>query len=102
VASLGNRAELDRRVRSNAASRHHLLGALAERDLAHTESQANFVYFELGFPGEESFARFSERGVIIRPMSGGWLRVTIGNQSENRRFVEALDEVLALVLRLNP
>jgi histidinol-phosphate aminotransferase len=97
VASLGNRAELERRVRSNAASRHHLLGALAERDLAHTESQANFVYFELGVPGEESFARFSERGVIVRPMSGGWLRVTIGNESENRRFVEALDEVLALV-----
>jgi histidinol-phosphate aminotransferase len=95
VASVGNRAELERRVRSNAASRHRLLGALAERDLAHTESQTNFVYFELSVPGSESSALFTDQGVIVRPMAGGWLRVTIGSESENRRFVQALDEVLA-------
>jgi histidinol-phosphate/aromatic aminotransferase/cobyric acid decarboxylase-like protein len=34
-------------------------------------------------------------GVIVRPMSEGWLRVTIGSDEENRRFVAALDTVLA-------
>jgi histidinol-phosphate aminotransferase len=97
VASVGNRAELERRIRSNAASRHHLLGALAERDLAHTESQTNFVYFKLGVPGSESSARFADQGVIVRPMAGGWLRVTIGSEPENRRLVQALDEVLAAI-----
>jgi histidinol-phosphate/aromatic aminotransferase/cobyric acid decarboxylase-like protein len=28
-------------------------------------------------------------------MSRGWLRVTVGNDSENKRFVATLDEVLA-------
>jgi histidinol-phosphate aminotransferase len=95
VASLGDRTELERRVRSNAAARHHVLGALAERSLTHTESHTNFVYFELGLPATESSALFTERGVIVRPMSGGWIRVTIGNELDNRRFVGALDEVLS-------
>jgi histidinol-phosphate/aromatic aminotransferase/cobyric acid decarboxylase-like protein len=30
-------------------------------------------------------------------MSDGWLRVTIGSAKENRRFVQALDEVLTLM-----
>jgi histidinol-phosphate aminotransferase len=71
------------------------LGVLAERALPHSKSHANFVYFELRLPGEEAAARFTERGVIVRPMSGGWLRVTIGSEPENRRFVEVLDEVIA-------
>jgi histidinol-phosphate/aromatic aminotransferase/cobyric acid decarboxylase-like protein len=34
------------------------------------------------------------RGVLIRGMGGGWVRVTIGNEDENRRFLEALDAAL--------
>jgi histidinol-phosphate aminotransferase len=94
AASLHDRGELKRRVEANQRSRHQLLGVLAERSLPHSRSQANFVYFELALPGLEAAARFTERGVIVRPMSGGWLRVTIGSEPENRRFVEVLDEVV--------
>jgi histidinol-phosphate aminotransferase len=95
AASLGDRAELERRRTANASGRHHLQGVLAERSLPHSESQANFVYFELPVPSGESGDLFMRKGVIVRPMSGGWLRVTVGAELENRRFVTALDEVLA-------
>ncbi|MGH8871600.1 MAG: histidinol-phosphate transaminase [Acidimicrobiia bacterium] len=95
AASLRDRAELERRVKANEAARHRLLGALAERSLPHTESHANFVYFKLEMPDDEAADRFTGRGVIVRPMSGGWVRVTIGNGTENRRFLEALDGVLS-------
>lgn len=95
AASLKDRGELDRRIKANEAARHQLLGVLTERSLPHTESQANFVFFELGLDGEEAAARFMEQGVIVRPMSGGWLRVTIGSEPENQRFVAALDVVLS-------
>jgi histidinol-phosphate aminotransferase len=97
VASLGNRGELARRIDANAAARHHLLGALTERSLAHTESHTNFVYFELSAPADDAAAMFTERGVIVRPMSGGWLRVTIGNERENERLLAVLDEVTASI-----
>ena len=43
-------------------------------------------------------AAFTNRGVIIRPMSGGWVRVTIGTEAENQRFVAVLDEVVPNLL----
>ena len=95
AASLQQRGELERRARSNAAARHQLLGVLAERSLPHTKSEANFVYFALEIPADDAAERFANLGVIVRPMGGGWLRVTIGAEHENRRFVEALDDVMS-------
>jgi histidinol-phosphate aminotransferase len=94
AASLQQRGEMERRARANEAARHQLLGVLAERSLPHTKSQANFVYFALEVPADDAAERFSKLGVIVRPM-GGWLRVTVGAEHENRRFVEALDDVLS-------
>lgn len=95
LASLGQPAELERRASENAASRHHLLGVFDERGLEHSESHTNFIYFKL--PSDDSGVaslEFTRRGVIIRPMSQGWMRVTVGTEAENRRFVEVLDEVI--------
>ena len=40
------------------------------------------------------------RGVIVRAMSGyklpGWVRISIGTQSQNKRCLEVLDEVLSV------
>jgi histidinol-phosphate aminotransferase len=94
TASLRDGAELERRKAANASARHQLQGMLAERSLPHADSQANFVYFELPIVAAESANLFIHQGVIVRPMSGGWLRVTIGSEEENRRFVEALDVIL--------
>ncbi len=95
AASLRDQGELERRAKSNAAARQQVLRALSERSLPHTPSQANFVYFELGMAGEEAADLFTQRGVIVRAMGGRWLRVTIGTDHENRRFLDALDEVVA-------
>lgn len=94
AASLGNPDELARRVAANAAGRLRMLGVLTERDIQHADSQTNFVYCKLGPDSAAAAAAFTNRGVIIRPMSGGWVRVTIGTEAENQRFVAVLDEVV--------
>jgi len=91
LASLGQPEEVERRRSANAASRHHLVGSLTERGLPVAESHTNFVYFELGDEAEQQVADMTAEGVIIRGMGGGWVRVTIGSDLENRRFLEALD-----------
>lgn len=91
LASLGQPDELERRRSANTRRRHHLLGALAERGLPMAESHTNFIYFELGDDAERLVAEMSGLGVLIRPMGDGWVRVTIGSDEENRRFLEALD-----------
>lgn len=94
LASLANDEERRRRIGANAAGRRHLLGVLDERGLERTESQTNFVYFRLGEDSSVVDAHFTESGVIIRPMSRGWLRVTVGTPAENERFVAALDATI--------
>lgn len=91
LASLGQPEELERRRSENAARRHHLVGALAEREVPTADSHTNFIFFELGDQTEEVVEQMTSDGVIIRAMGGGWVRVTIGNDEENRRFIDALD-----------
>lgn len=95
LASLGQPEELARRARENSAGRHHLTGVIGGRGLEHAGTHTNFVYFKM--PSDDSRAvsrEFTARGVIIRPMSRGWMRVTVGTEDENGRFVGVLDEVL--------
>lgn len=93
-ASLGQPEELQRRRDLNAMRRHHVVGALAERGLPMAESHTNFVFFELGDRSEEVIETMTARGVLIRGMGGGWVRVTIGTDDENERFLKALDAAL--------
>jgi histidinol-phosphate aminotransferase len=97
LASLGQPEEVARRRSDNSARRHHLVGALAERDIPMAESHTNFIFFELGERAVRVVEEMTANGVIIRAMSGGWVRVTIGDDDENRRFVEVLDAALAAV-----
>ena len=85
-ASLGQPDELARRRRENSAHRHHLTGALAERGVEYAESHTNFIYFHLGDDAARVVEEMTGLGVVIRPMSGGWVRATIGTGAENRRF----------------
>lgn len=94
LVSLGQDDELKRRVEANAQGRRHLLKAVAERELPHAVSQANFVYVKIGDDSALVAAKFTKQGIIIRPMSHGWIRVTVGLPSENEAFAKALDLVL--------
>ncbi len=97
LASLGQPEELGRRQRENEARRHHLMGALAERGISVAESHTNFIYFELGEAAEPVVEDMTTRGVLIRGMTPGWVRVTIGTDHENQRFLEALDAALTSI-----
>lgn len=94
LASLGQPAELERRRGENTARRHQLVGALAERGLVTAESHTNFVYFSPGVDTGRLVDAMTAAGVIIRPMGPKFVRVTIGNDDENRRFLDALDSAL--------
>lgn len=94
LATLGQPEELERRRSQNEARRHHLVGALAERGIGMAESHTNFIFFEVGENSEQVVADMTAKGVIIRGMGPGWVRVTIGNDEENRRFLDALDAAL--------
>ena len=64
-------------------------------ELPYIPSRGNFVTVRVG-DGAEIYRRLLRRGVIVRPVAGyelpEFLRVTIGTDQENGRFLAALEE----------
>jgi histidinol-phosphate aminotransferase len=96
VEALAHQDEVARRVERNLAERIGLADALQEIGIECADSQANFVWFDLPETVEEPdvMRGLAERGVLVRAGGAlgrpGALRVTVGTQAENERFVEAL------------
>lgn len=100
VGSLGQAAALEslrhpdaiaQRVADTARMRAGMEEALRALGLAVTDSQANFVAYD-GSKVEDPAAAYLRYGIIVR-VFGGWVRVTVGTEVENRRFTEASAEI---------
>jgi histidinol-phosphate aminotransferase len=100
IEALVHGDEVARRVERNLAERIELESGLAALGILTAESQANFVWLDL--PDAEAEADvvrgLAERGVLVRSGTAlgraGALRVTVGTDAHNERFVEALGSLL--------
>jgi histidinol-phosphate aminotransferase len=100
LEALNHQDEVARRVERNLAERIGLEEGLRELGIEPADSQANFVWFDLGEDRDEPeiVRGLAERGVLVRAGGAlgreGALRVTVGTQAENERFLEALRALL--------
>jgi histidinol-phosphate aminotransferase len=84
----------------NRQGMEQLLAGLKRLGLEHIPSHGNFVTFAVpqGETGAGLNQKLLRQGVIVRPIGGyglpNHLRVTIGLESENSRFLQALDQAL--------
>jgi histidinol-phosphate aminotransferase len=87
-----------RSVELNTAQRERLARELTSLGLTVLPSQANFLAIGFGRDARPVHQGLLERGVIVRPMASydlpQFLRVTVGTESENTRFLAALKSVL--------
>jgi histidinol-phosphate aminotransferase len=118
VEALRHQDEVERRVTATVAARSSMVDAVRAQGLWVAESDANFIWLRLpvadaagsgtgsGAGPEDVIAAeaevvggLRERGVLVRAGASlgraGWLRVTVGTDRENSRFVEALASILA-------
>jgi histidinol-phosphate aminotransferase len=92
--------EVDRRVERTLAGRLELEDGLRGLGLWVADSEANFVWTHLADSDAEPgvVAGLRERGVLVRAGTAlgrpGSLRVTVGTDAENRRFLAAIQELL--------
>lgn len=97
TAALFDDAFLAKSAAVNDAGKQQLQSALDQMGLTYVPSFANFVLVKFeDAPGINQ--ALLKRGVIVRPVpSDGlpdWLRVSIGLEHENARFIEALKAIL--------
>jgi histidinol-phosphate aminotransferase len=91
IASLTQDQRLSGRVEDNARGRRRLLDGLDDRGITRADSQANFVWFRSS--AEDPRADYIKEGVIVRTFGDDWVRVTVGTDEENSRFLAALDRI---------
>jgi histidinol-phosphate aminotransferase len=100
VEALRHQEEVERRVAQTVALRMGLESGLCELGAWVAESDANFVWTRLPESVEEAeiVSGLLSRGVLVRAGGSlgreGCLRVTVGTESENHRFLSALGELL--------
>ena len=98
IEALKHQDEVARRVERNLAERTSLTVDLDALGLSVAESQANFIWFDVGENEPEIVKELGQRGVLVRAGGAlgrpGALRVTVGTQAENERLVEALGALL--------
>lgn len=73
--------------------RGRIVAALSSAGWKLPDAQANFVYLPLGERAEEIYVAVEKLGVVTRPFPGEGIRVTIGTEEENNRFLAAFAEV---------
>lgn len=83
----------------NTAERARLAAALAGMGLRMLASQANFLAIDFGRDAAPVHQALLRAGVIVRPLASyqmpTFLRVTVGTEAENDRFLAALAGILA-------
>jgi histidinol-phosphate aminotransferase len=100
LEALNHQDEVTKRVERTLAERIGLVDGLRALGIEPAESQANFVWFDLGEERVEAdvMRGLAERGILVRAGTSlgreGALRVTVGTQAENERFLETLAALL--------
>jgi histidinol-phosphate aminotransferase len=102
VEALAHQDAVEERVIRTVAERVSVDERLRALGIRPADSQANFCWFALGEHNDEQavIQGLAERGVLVRAgtalgSQAPALRVTYGLPEENRRFLDALAEVLA-------
>jgi histidinol-phosphate aminotransferase len=98
AAGLDDRDFVQRSFELNQTGMRQLTAGLSKLGLAYIPSAGNFVSVNVK-DGAGVFQRLLQRGVIVRPIGAygmpAYLRVSIGLESENARFLDALAQSLA-------
>ncbi|WP_018231479.1 histidinol-phosphate transaminase [Thioalkalivibrio thiocyanodenitrificans] len=99
LAALDDADHVRRSVQVNREGLRQLTAACGQRGLGFIPSVGNFLSIDVGREAAPVYEALLRQGVIVRPIAGyglpNHLRVTVGREHENRRFIDALDKVLA-------
>ena len=94
LAALADRKHVERSIAVNNEGKKYLYQAFEQLGVSYVPTETNFIFFETGRDCGDIYDTLLRKGVIIRPMGGKRLRVTIGLDEENKRFIAELDAAL--------
>jgi len=98
LAALSDEEHVKRSQQANEAGKEYFYKVLPEMGLEYIPTSANFILIDVGQDCVELYDKLLKLGVIVRPMAvWGYktkLRVTIGTQEQNEKFIATLKHLL--------
>ncbi|MGE5672681.1 MAG: histidinol-phosphate transaminase [Mycobacterium leprae] len=98
-AALDDAEHLARTMATNREGKAYLYAQFERLGLTYVPTQANFILFDVRREARAIFNALLLKSVLVRPCGSfglpTHLRVTVGTPEENRKFVAALEQVLA-------
>lgn len=98
IAALDDKKFLRKTRETILKGKRYLYDNLARLGIAYVPSVANFILIDVGRDGVGVFREMLKYGVIVRDMKQyglkNYIRVTIGTEKENEKFVKVLKKVL--------
>ncbi|MCK5396343.1 MAG: aminotransferase class I/II-fold pyridoxal phosphate-dependent enzyme, partial [Gammaproteobacteria bacterium] len=98
IASLSDGEHVSKSITMNNAGKSFLQKSFAEMNLSYLPTMGNFISVNVQQDGLALYQKLLQQGVIVRPVANydmpEYLRITIGLQDQNERFVEALKQCL--------
>ena len=98
AAALQDSSLIERSRRAIAKERSQWASVFEALKLPHSDTAANFVFFNAGRPQKELAAAFRQHGIDIGrgfPPLDQWTRISIGLPGENAKAQQVLREILA-------
>lgn len=96
IASLDDDEHVLNSVMMNNTGKTFLQNAFAEMGLKSLPTMGNFISVNVKQDGLALYQKLLQRGVIVRPVANydmpDYLRITIGTQQQNERFIETLKQ----------
>jgi len=98
IAALEDDAYLQRAISVNQSGMQQLVVSCQKLNLDYIPSAGNFLTIDMGQNAMPIYEKLLHKGVIVRPIANykmpNHLRVSIGLESENQKYIDALSEIL--------
>ncbi len=95
LAALADRKHVEKSIALNNEGKQFLARSFQRLGVHYVPTEANFILFETQQDAAAVYDSLLKNGVIVRPLGGNRLRVTIGLPEENQRFIAELEKLLA-------
>lgn len=99
LAALSDPGHMTHSVAQTGVRREAMAARLRAMGLTVAPSHANFLFVDVGRPNGPVCDALLQRGVIVKPWKEAgyerFLRVTIGHEADNERFITGLTAILA-------
>jgi histidinol-phosphate aminotransferase len=97
-AAIEDEEHIKRTLEMNENGKNYLMKEFEEMGIFYVPTCTNFITLKTTLEGKKLFTELQKRGIIVRPLANygipEFIRVTIGNKEQNKRFIQTLKQLL--------